>query len=179
MIAQTDTTTGTPPPDRTAGANRVHGFDLVSEIAERLRGTGVYREVLDALGAAALKSWPQVPAAFVLPLSEAPGDSLSPTWKAIQRVEMTVAVNSVVAAPNDRSGARAKDALAAVLGRSRACLAGFRPEGATEVMRFAGGRLIGIKDGRVEWRDEYRLVWWFQSAESTPTGDLPDRLRNR
>ena len=151
-------------------------FVAVSAIIERLEAAGIYREVLGVLDVAALSDWPRTPAAFVLPLAEDAADSVAPAIRATQQTTDTIGVETLVAAPNDRTGGRVRDRLSEILGASRAALAGWKPEGAREVLQFHRGFLIGIDGGRVAWRDEYRLKRWVESAGIV--GDArPARLR--
>ncbi len=152
-------------------------FRAVAAIVGRLEATGIYREVLGALDVAALSSWPRTPAAFVLPLAEDAADSVAPAIQATQHTTATIGVQTLMSAPNDRSGTRARDELAEVLAASRAALAGWTPEGAREVLQFRRGFLIGIDGGRVEWRDEYRLRWWVSAAGAAGDPGVPARLR--
>ena len=148
-------------------------LDLIAAIAARLREarvpdcgkTPVYLEVLDALDAAALKTWPKMPAAFVFPLSETFAASRT-LVAAVQKVETVVAVQTLIAAPNDPSGTRARSRLAGTINASRRQLAGWCPgEGVSGVLTLRRGFMLGIEGGRIEWRDEYMLPWWFASGE--------------
>ncbi len=152
-------------------------FVTVAAIVARLEAAGIYKEVLGALDVAALSSLPRTPAAFVLPLAEDAADSVAPAIQATQQTTATIGVQSLLSAPNDRSGARARDELAEVLAASRAALAGWTPEGAREVLQFRRGFLVGIDGGRLEWRDEYRLRWWASSAGVAGDTGKPARLR--
>lgn len=147
----------------------------VAAVAARLEEAGIYEEVLGVLDAAGGVS-PRTPAAFVLPLAEDAAESVAPAVRATQYTTATIGVETVVSAPNDRTGARARDELSALLAASRAAIAGWKPPGAREVLRFHRGRLLGIDGGRVFWRDEYRLRWWTDSAGIAPAGK-PARLR--
>jgi len=152
-------------------------FQAVAAIIARLEATGIYREVLGALDAAALSSWPRTPAAFVLPLAEDAADSVAPAVRATQHTTATIGVQTLLSTPNDPAGGRARDALAEVLAASRAAISGWAPEGASEVLQFRRGFLIGIDGGRVEWRDEYRLRWWLSAAGAAGDPGVPARLR--
>ena len=150
-------------------------FRAVDAIIARLEETGIYREVLGALDVAALSSWPRTPAAFVLPVAEDATDSVAPAIQATQHTTATIGVQTLLSAPNDRTGGRTRDELSEVLAASRAALAGWTPEGAREVLQFRRGFLIGIDGGRVEWRDEYHLRWW--TAGIVRDAGMPARLR--
>ena len=151
-------------------------FRAVAAIVERLERSGIYQEVLGALDVAALSSWPRTPAAFVLPLAEDAADSVAPAIQATQQTTATIGVQTLLSAPNDRTGGRARDELSEVLAASRAALVGWTPEGAREVLQFRRGFLIGIDGGRLEWRDEYRLRWWISAGVAGDAG-VPARLR--
>lgn len=125
-------------------------------LARRER-TPPFGEVLGALEAAALKTWPKVPAAIVTPLTEDAPEGVAPSVGAVQLVESTIAVTVIVAAPNDRTGATRRDELSALVGGARAMVAGWKPAGARETLQFRRGRLVGLDGGRVEWRDEFSL----------------------
>ena len=153
-------------------------FIAIEAITARLEAAGLYKEVLGALDAAALSAAPRTPAAFVLPLAEDAAESVAPAVEATQFVTATIGVQTLLSAPNDRGGARARGELSALLAASRELLAGWRPPGAREVLAFHRGRLIGIDGGYVEWRDEYRLRWWQHSVgEAQGDPGLPARLR--
>jgi len=63
----------------------------------------------------------------------------------------------MVAAPNDRSGARGRARLSALLAHARQALAGWAPPGQREVLSFRRGRLVSLEDGRMQWLDEYEI----------------------
>ena len=63
----------------------------------------------------------------------------------------------MVAAPNDRGGARGRERLSALLARARQALAGWTPPGQREVLSFRRGRLVSLEDGRMQWLDEYEI----------------------
>ena len=84
-------------------------FRAVDAIIARLEETGIYREVLGALDVAALSSWPRTPAAFVLPVAEDATDSVAPAIQATQHTTATIGVQTLLSAPNDRTGGRTRD----------------------------------------------------------------------
>lgn len=138
-------------------AGRLGSPDAAAAWLEERERTPPFGKVLGALEAAALKTWPQVPAAIVTPLAEDAPEGVAPAVGAVQLVESTIAVTVIVAAPNDRTGATRRDELSALVGGARAMVAGWRPEGARETLQFRRGRLVGLDGGRVEWRDEFSL----------------------
>ena len=160
---------------------RVDAFDIVTAVADRLDEAGIYRNVLGALDASALKTWPKTPAVFVVPLAETVADSLAPRAGAVQRVETTVAIQTLIAAPNDPTGRKARTELANVLGASRGVLSGWCPEGAAEALTWRRGLLLGLENGRLEWRDEYALVWWIEAGAGVRDEDpnLPASMRRQ
>ena len=138
---------------------------LADAMAERLAaltaddgGDPVFAAVLSALDTAALTAWPKTPAALVLPISDEAEESTT------RRVEnapvqhlVRVGVSVMVAAPNDRGGARGRERLSALLARARQALAGWTPPGQREVLSFRRGRLVSLEDGRMQWLDEYEI----------------------
>ena len=68
-----------------------------------------------------------------------------------------VGVSLMVAAPNDRGGARGRERLSALLTRARQALAGWAPPEQREVLSFRRGRLVSLEDGRLQWLDEYEI----------------------
>ncbi len=139
-------------------------FLAVAATAARLKEAGIYKEVLGALDTAALKDYPQTPAAAVLPLTDDAAEDVAPKIGATQRYKSIIAVQTMLSAPNDRSGTRAHNELSEILGEVRALISGWKPPGSSEVMQFRRGRLLRVDGGRVEWRDEYELLWWAGSA---------------
>lgn len=123
-------------------------------------GAPLFRDVLGALEAAALETWPRTPAAFVILLADEFEAAQGGPGAALQRARTTIGVQILLAAPDDASGAAALDPLREALGRTRAALAGLRSEGGGAALRLIDGRLAGIADGRVEWRDRYGVDWW-------------------
>ncbi len=145
----------------TLAALEIH---LADAIAVRLAGlvddddAPLFAAVLSALDTAALTAWPRMPAALVLPVSDEAEESTT------RRVEsapvphvVRIGVSLMVAAPNDRTGARGRERLSSLLAEARQALAGWAPPGQREVLSFRRGRLVSLEDGRVQWLDEYEI----------------------
>ena len=117
-----------------------------------------FSAVLSALDTAALTAWPKTPAALVLPISdEAEGSTTRRVEGAPVQHVVRVGVSIMVAAPNDRGGARGRERLSALLARARQALSGWAPPGQREVLSFRRGRLVSLEDGRLQWLDEYEI----------------------
>ena len=137
---------------------------LADAIAARLaaladeEGALLFAAVLSALDAAALTAWPKTPAALVLPVSDEAEESTTRRVEnaPVQHV-VRIGVSVMVAAPNDRSGARGRERLSALLAHARLALAGWAPPGQREVLSFRRGRLVSLEDARLQWLDEYEI----------------------
>ena len=145
----------------THAALEMHVADAMATRLEALEAEGgapLFAAVLSALDTAALAAWPKTPAALVLPVSDEAEESTT------RRVEsapvqhlVRIGVSVMVAAPNDRSGARGRGRLSALLAQARQALAGWAPPGHREVLSFRRGRLVSLEDGRLQWLDEYEI----------------------
>ncbi len=106
----------------------------------------------------ALTAWPKTPAALVLPVSDEAEES---TTRRVEQAPVQhvvrVGVSVMVSAPNDRTGARGRWRLSALLAQARQALAGWTPPGQREVLSFRRGRLVSLEDGRLQWLDEYEI----------------------
>ncbi len=145
----------------TLAALEIH---LADAIAARLAGLADeegaprFAAVLSALDTAALTAWPKTPAALVLPVSDEAEES---TTRRVENAPVShvvrIGVSLMVAAPNDRSGARGRERLSVLLAQARRALAGWAPPGQREVLSFRRGRLVSLEDARVQWLDEYEI----------------------
>lgn len=144
-----------------------------------------YVEALGALDVAGLARQLKSPAVVVVPTSEDAAESVAPTsGVAPQYTRMIIAVETLIKAPNDRTGGGARSVLGGVLGRSRALCAGWRPEradgtaipGVRQSLQLQRGALVDIDGSWVAWRDEYLLRWWHTSPGYEP--GIPSRLRD-
>ena len=145
----------------TLAALEMHLADAMAERLTALEGEDgapVFAAVLSALDTAALTAWPKTPAALVLPVSDEAEESTTRRVEnpPVQHV-VRVGVSVMVAAPNDRSGARGRGRLSALLAHARQALAGWTPPGQREVLSFRRGRLVSLEDGRLQWLDEYEI----------------------
>jgi len=132
-------------------------LSFLDAVADRLEGTGVYKDVLSALDFAGPKRPLRLPSAIVTPMRDQGGESRG---GGVRRVESVVAVTTVIAAPNDPGGGRARDPLAALLRAGRTALVGWRPEEGTDEFSFLRGALAEIGDGRAWWEDLYTTARW-------------------
>lgn len=103
----------------TLAALEMHLADAMAERLTTLEaddGTPAFAAVLSALDTAALKAWPKTPAALVLPISD---EAESSTTRRVESAPVQhvvrVGVSLMVAAPNDRGGARGRERLSALL----------------------------------------------------------------
>jgi len=142
-------------------ALEMHVADAMAARLAALAGDGgapLFAAVLGALDTAALTAWPKSPAALVLPISDEADES---TTRRVERAPVKhvvrIGVSVMVAAPNDRSGARGRARLSALLAHARQALAGWAPPGQREVLSFRRGRLVSLEDGRMQWLDEYEI----------------------
>lgn len=135
-------------------------LDLVGRAVDRLRAE------LDDIPAieAALQlgdSTPHsTPAVVVFLAGDDATESVAPEVGALQRVRAILAVVHVIDARNTPRGAGgpAVDPLAALAGRTRGALNGWRPA-RRDTLALTRGRLLGIEDGRAIWQDEYAVSW--------------------
>ena len=142
-------------------ALEIHVADAMAARLASLEGEGgapLFAAVLSALDAAALTAWPKTPAALVLPVSDEAEESTTRRVEnaPVQHV-VRIGVSLMLAAPNDRSGARGRERLSPLLARARRGLAGWTPPGQREVLSFRRGRLVSLEDARLQWLDEYEI----------------------
>ena len=145
----------------TLAALEMHVADAMAERLAALKAEGgapLFAAVLSALDTAALSAWPKSPAALVLPVSDEAEESTTRRVEnaPVQHV-VRVGVSVMVAAPNDRSGARGRGRLSTLLAQARQALAGWTPPGQREVLSFRRGQLVSLEDGRLQWLDEYEI----------------------
>ena len=140
--------------------SRDAGISVADAVAERLATMSEYRDVLGALDLAGLRTPPRMPAAFVLPLSESAGENRAPGVGAVQQMTAVIGVTTVLAAPDDPGGTRARDRLRETLTATRERLTGWCPGASCEPLAFRRGQLLEVDEGRVMWQDEYETTWW-------------------
>ena len=145
----------------TRAALEMHLADVMAARLAALAGEDgapLFAAVLSALDTAALTAWPKTPAALVLPVSDEADESTTRRVEnaPVQHV-VRIGVSVMVAAPNDRTGARGRERLSALLAEARLALAGWAPPGQREVLSFRRGRLVSLEDARLQWLDEYEV----------------------
>ena len=145
----------------TLAALEMHLADVMAARLAALAGEDgapLFAAVLSALDTAALTAWPKTPAALVLPVSDEADESTTRRVEnaPVQHV-VRIGVSVMVAAPNDRTGARGRERLSALLAEARLALAGWAPPGQREVLSFRRGRLVSLEDARLQWLDEYEV----------------------
>ena len=135
-------------------------------LAAYLADDGGLRDVLGLL------DWPgahklRPPLAGVAPVDLTAEASRGGRAGAMQRLSATLAVLTMVAAPDDPGGAKAgaRNELGRHVAASRRLLIGWTPDGAAEPLAYVSGRLIDIEDGRVAWEDRYRASGWLEAVE--------------
>jgi len=93
--------------------------------------------------------------AFVVPISERPGDSRRVTGLALQEVQVTVGVVIAIRALNDPDGERGHDRLESVRDAVRDELLGWTPNGATVPYLVGNSDLVKMAPGALWWLDRY------------------------
>ena len=134
-------------------------LSAIERIAELLIEADIFSEVVGALELSRQRAL-RLPAAAVVPLAEDADENRTPKAGALQRVTFLIGVVTILAAPNDPDGTRAKDELSGLLAASRERLIGWQPHAKIERLAFHRGRLLAIEDGRVIWQDEYKTRGW-------------------
>ncbi|QCN98912.1 hypothetical protein D3093_26880 (plasmid) [Azospirillum argentinense] len=98
------------------------------------------------------------PAAFVVPVSERPGENRA-AGAVAQVNTVTFGVVLVMTNLADPRGEAAGDALELVRGEVRTALLGWRPDGASGACHYAGGETVEIDNkGALWWIDRYRVT---------------------
>jgi len=172
---------------RTAGEDnaRAHepGLDLVLAAADRLGGqlTGFrdapFADVIPAWDIEAARRV-RLPVAAMGLLEERTEEyyrrsNLEP-WRigldgAVQRVEAVLGVLIVIPVPNDPGGTAAKKTagLEPLRDAVRRLLVGWLPpiSGDPDPLMLMQGRVVGIKDGRLWWQEDYLTSYWIVGGE--------------
>lgn len=131
----------------------------LTPIVERLRGTGVFRAVDGVLALADIEAHlGQLPAAFVVPESEAAEPNRLAAGAHDQRCEEIFTIVLVVGAAAARTARPAED-----LQRGRdatlAALVGWSHPDASGPTDYAGARLLAAGGGRVLYGVRVRMPW--------------------
>lgn len=113
--------------------------------------------VYGALDLAQARPAIRAPGVVALPLADDAAASLaSAPSPSVQRVQSTIAVVSVVPAPNDPGGSKgAGDALGRLYEAAREVLRGFVPIDRWDGLALRRGRLLALENGRAWWQDEF------------------------
>lgn len=130
---------------------------MIAEIATRLRDIPDAFNLVEGAAAferAAASKPTAMPAAYVLPLREAGGNS-SIYSRTRQKVTVTLGIAIAVSNVADTKGAAAQADLTALRDAVLNSLLGWSPAGA-EPLNFAEGGLLAFKDGVLWWQDSYR-----------------------
>lgn len=133
-----------------------------ADIVARLTADAALLKLVDGIAElAALTQNPPhhlQPAAYVVPVSERPGDNRLANAVA-QINEVTFGVVLCLTDLRDPRGAAAGDALELVRAEVQGKLLGWRPPGAAGVVLFAGGETVDLdKQGALWWIDRYRVT---------------------
>ncbi len=139
---------------------------MLAEIEDRLRDQVTeLRHVAGAAEFAALDKGPPrslQPAAYVIALTDAA--QASPTAiKVTQHVTERFGVVLALGNFRDPHGATATKQLEAVREKVRDALLGWQPAADRDEIEYAGGRIIGIRDGVVWWQSDFATAVVIQS----------------
>jgi hypothetical protein len=104
---------------------------------------------------------PALPAAYVLPLSESAGPNALGGAVA-QQVSAETGIALALANVADPKGRAALADLAALRAAVRDALLGWVPEAGCSPLEFAGGGLLGFKDGVLWWQDVYATQFFIK-----------------
>ena len=107
----------------------------------------------------------QVPAAIVVPVSDAGGENRSGGSGALQVISTTIAITVVVPARNDPGGSRARGPLTRCIDEVRAALIGWSPA-PSQALRLVRGSLVDIEGGRAWWEDVYEFQRIFNELDN-------------
>jgi hypothetical protein len=132
---------------------------MLVEIASRLRASVPdLRLVAELAQYAALTGLPKaMPAAYVLPVSDAAGPNLLVTNGVRQPLTTTLGVILFFEHRADAAGGAATLGLIQLRDQVRQALIGWQPADATEPFLLAGGRLIDLIQRTAVWQDNYTV----------------------
>jgi hypothetical protein len=119
-------------------------------------GAAEYERALNALAA--------LPAAFVLPAAEVAGENAFMDQMVQQEVAADFVVLLAVRNLSDGEGAAAAESLEPVRVAVRQALLGWTPDGATNGIEYAGGRLLAFHNGALWWEETYRTAYLIRSS---------------
>ena len=130
---------------------------MIGAIAERLETLSLLNLVAGAadFAAAAETAPPAMPAAYVLQLQEAAGSNAL-SCAVAQTVTASFGIALAVTNVTDAKGAAAQADLKTVRAAVGPALLGWTPDGDTYApLEYAGGALLGFKNGVLWWQDVY------------------------
>lgn len=127
----------------------------LARLRDRLTGF-VAIEGAAELDAAMASAAPCTPAAYVLPLAVSAGDPLFAS-QYHQRLDAMVGVVLCCTNAADARGEAAVADLTALRQQVMLALCGWAPW-ANDTVVLDGGSIIGLKDGRLWWRDDFRVM---------------------
>lgn len=132
---------------------------MLVEIASRLRASVPdLRLVAELAQYAALTGLPKaMPAAYVLPVSDAAGPNLLVTNGVRQPLTTTLGVILFFEHRADAAGGAATLGLIQLRDQVRQALIGWQPDEAIEPLLLAGGRLIDLIQRTAVWQDNYTV----------------------
>ena len=141
---------------------------LIASVIERLLAETTLRQVQGALELAAAIRAQSVatPAAFVVPLTDQPGQDEAFTGQTLQRVRSRLSVVLVVDNKRDATGGAASDELERLRCAVRKALLGWAPPGFDSPLTAGPGNLIDLENGRAWWGDEYQIEHYWSSNDA-------------
>lgn len=105
-----------------------------------------------------------MPAAYVLPASEAAGRSTTGTQVVSQQNRARFAVVVAVTNLRDARGAKAQVDLRTLRIAVMTALLGWTPEASFDPVEFAGGRLLKLTNSVLFWQDEFSTAHLLRSV---------------
>jgi hypothetical protein len=141
---------------------------LLPLIETRLRTITEFKDVQGALDLSAIqfKPVPVSPMAFVIPLTDDPGENDCPTGLARPLQEMTLRVAVIIAVKNmaDAYGRQGNAQLELLKLRCREKLHGWVPANEHSSMELGKGGLIAMKDYTIFWQQEFRTHTYYEGV---------------
>jgi hypothetical protein len=105
----------------------------------------------------------QVPAAYVLPVSERPGRSNTGTMSVTQQNTVQFAIVIAVQNLRDPRGESAQADLLPIRNEIMTALHGWQPDSDMDPVEFNGGRLLRITGQALWWQDEFTTRHFIRS----------------
>jgi hypothetical protein len=142
---------------------------IMSEVITRLKSQTdrtVLRTLGGALDYAKLKSAPQAPCAFVVPVRESAKDNNVAVGAVRQAVHEQFGVILGLTSRNDRHGDKAEAEIRAVRDAIKAALHGWQPTPDYDPITFVQGDLLDFTNGIVWWQDVYATATQWRAKEA-------------